>query len=112
MKEYTTQDALKKAEEYCKTNPNWELICNIKESNTLSLSFDELSSSEQAKWRKAYPIMTKLAWEELGNAPSRHPFKYVSGAGGVFDNVLDVPHGHQLMMIFDLSRAKSGGYAY
>lgn len=112
MPEYTVNDAKVKAEEYCKQHPDWELICNIEDTDTLSLSFSELPKSEQKQWRLRHHEHAEDAWSEFGIAPSRHPFKHVSGAGELFDTCLNVPMGHQSMMIFNTAITRKGGYAY
>lgn len=112
MPVYTVADAKREAVKYCRKHPKWELICNIKDTNSLSLSFNELPIPEQSKWLNAYLNDTDEAWSELGNKPSRHPFKHISGAGEIFDNCLDVPFEHQSMMIFNRSKTRKGGYDY
>ena len=110
MEQYSVQDALVHARAHCANHPNWQPICDIENTNNLSLSFSELPAKIQNDWRRHYPVDPEEAWAEFGIAPSRHPFKHVTGKGELFDSALDVPLGHQSMMIFDLSKAREGGY--
>jgi len=110
--QYTVENASDKAKAYCDKHPGWQRICDIEDSDSLSLKFKELPVRVQASWEAYYPSDPEGAWEEFGCGVSRHPFKFICGAGGVYSNVLDVPLGHQSMMIFNTSRTRKNGYSY
>lgn len=108
--QYSTEDAANKAKAYCEKNKGWQRICDIENSDALMLAFEELPAKVQNAWKREYPSNPKGMWEEFGSGISRHPYKFVSGAGEVFDKATDVPYGHQLMMIFNTSKTRKAGY--
>jgi len=110
--EYSVNDAARHAKTYCDKHKGWQRICDVKESEILSLRFDELPLREQRAWKNQCPTAPEDSWKEFGIAPSRHPFKFMSGAGEIYGKHIDVPSGHQVMMLFNTSRTRKGGYRY
>jgi hypothetical protein len=97
---YTTDQAAKHALDWCAKNTKWKRICDIKDSDALMKTWEELPAKVRKEWEREYPSDPKYAWQEFGSAPCKVEFGFISGKGEFYSDVLAVPHLHNLMMIF------------
>lgn len=97
---YTTDQAANKAKEWCQSNPGWERVCDIEDSDALYVSYNELSKKEKKGWEDQYPFDAEDAWAEFGTAKCKVPYGFITGKGEFYNEVISVPHGHQLMLVF------------
>lgn len=93
---FTVQQALT----WCAKHSGWKPIAEITDSDALYKTWDELSSTEQGRWRREYGRSARAAWESLGSRPCNVPTGFVSGAGVFYRRSTEVPNGHSFMMIF------------
>jgi hypothetical protein len=101
METYTPEQASQKAIEWCNANKGWKRICDIEDSDSLYKTFDELPKKVQNYWIDEYgKYNAENAWKEFGESYCKVPTGYVSGKGEFYENVLDVPRHHNLMMVF------------
>jgi hypothetical protein len=66
-KELTSFDLVyEKAKIFCKENPEWEMICNIEDSDSLYYTWEELREDEQKPWIDYYgKLDADKAWREF-----------------------------------------------
>jgi len=104
MTSYTVEQAKLAAEKFCSNNAGWEMICDIEDSDSLYKGWNDMDKKVKAAWRKKYGMAgAQDAWESLADKPCKVPYKFISGAGEVYDSILDVPAFHNSMMIFKVS---------
>ncbi|MBL5772725.1 hypothetical protein HV436_18535 [Bacillus sporothermodurans] len=101
LETYTTDQAAQKALEWCEVNKGWKRICDIEDSDSLYKTWDELPKKIKNYWIKAYgEYSAESAWKEFGESYCKFPKGFITGKGEFYENVLDVPLYHNLMMVF------------
>lgn len=60
------EEQLKKYREWQKQNPEWELICDIQETKSLYVQWNELPVVERRVWVDNFGDAAKDAFEEFG----------------------------------------------
>lgn len=102
--EYSTDEAAIHALRFCEKHPGWKRICDIGDTKSLYKTWEELSEREKRLWVKDYGTLgAEDAWNEFGSAPCKVQYGFISGKGKFYKKVTDVPHLHNLMMVFKVS---------
>ncbi|MCE9605054.1 MAG: hypothetical protein K8U03_09165 [Planctomycetia bacterium] len=102
--QFTVQDALRHAREFCRLNPTWTPICDLtNEADYAPIPWKELPEWERRPWRGRYRGYAKAAWEEFKTNPLyRFRYGHVSGAGEFHFDSAKIPFGHNSMMVFEV----------
>lgn len=98
--EYCTEEASIHALRFCEKYPGWKRICDIEDSDNLYKTWNELSERAKRPWIREYRDRAEDAWGEWGNKPCKVQYGFISGKGKFYKKVTDVPHLHNLIMIF------------
>ncbi|MCO1599855.1 hypothetical protein [Desulfosporosinus nitroreducens] len=104
---YTTEQASEHAKKWCSQHKGWKRICDIEDSDALYKTWDELPVKVRKEWESHYGYSAENAWLEFGRKPCKVPKGFITGKGEFYENVLDVPPWHNLMMVFQTSKLKS-----
>ena len=92
------QKQLAKYREWGKQNPEWELICDIEDSDALYVQWEELTSRERMSWVGTYRTAARDAFEEF--AIKRCKVKRAVLCPDMqLRDVMDWPHGF-CMLVF------------
>lgn len=59
-------------------NKDWELICDIEDSDKLYISFDELPKNEKLSWIETYKDEAEYAYKEFATAPCKVEYKFLN----------------------------------
>jgi hypothetical protein len=111
-KTYIPPPAFELAKEWCERNPNWKRICDIEDSDSLALSWNELPKRDRDRWERDYPRSGEDMWLEFAtNRPNRHRFGHIGDDGQFYSRVYDFPRGKPFnsMMVFEVG-GKAGVY--
>lgn len=84
-----------------KENPDWELICDIEDTDRLYVGWNELSKSDRMSWIGTFRGEAKEAFEEFGNPRCKVERKCLTEDLTLCD-ILDWPHGFN-MTVFKTS---------
>jgi hypothetical protein len=104
---YSVEQAAKHALNWCKKHPAWMRICDLPfPTEELYYKWEELSKKEQEPWIEEYARSAKEAWEEFSYGKCKVEYGFISGRGDFYDDVLDVPPFHNLMMVFKVDKKK------
>lgn len=96
--------AKEKARIFCMKNPEWEMICNIPESDDLYYTWEELSKKEQKPWIEHYgKIYAKDAWLEFSYGKCKVEYGFIAEDGLFYHNH---PIDKNIMMIFKIRGEK------
>lgn len=87
------------AADWCKQNPKWRRICDIKHSDRIQLGWDELPKSFRKQFEKY--VDPEEFWQENGPHPYRHRYGFIGEDGQLYSEVTDVPAGMNLVMVFE-----------
>ncbi len=60
------QEQLNKYREWQRQNPEWELCCDIEDTNSLYIQWNDLSKEERMHWIGLYGVGGEEAFEEFG----------------------------------------------
>lgn len=102
--------ASEKAKEWCKRNPKWQRICDIEDSDSLMLSWNEIPRRDRLAWIHQYRDSAESAWREFSSHhPCRHRFGHIGDDGQFYGWVLDLPPMMNSMMVFETG-GKPGVY--
>ena len=104
---YTTQQASDHAKTWCTQHRGWERICDIEDSDVLYKTWNELPAKVRKEWEDHYGSSGEAAWLEFGTKPCKVLKGFITGKGEFYENVLDVPPWHNLMMVFQTSKLKT-----
>lgn len=103
---FTTEQASNHAKIWCANHRGWQRICDIEDSDALYKTWDELPAKVRKEWEAHYGNSGEAAWLEFGRKPCKVPNGFITGKGEFYENVLDVPILHNLMMVFQTSKLK------
>lgn len=102
--EFSTDEAAIYALRFCEKHPGWKRICDIENTESLYKAWEELAEKDKKPWIKDFGILGAMdAWKELGVAPCKVQYGFISGNGKFYKRVTDVPRLHNLMMVFKVS---------
>lgn len=102
---YTVEQAAQKALEWCEKHPAWKRICDIENTDSLYYTFSELPKREQKYWIDTYgEYSAESAWREFGRGKCKVPFGHITGKGEFYDDILQVPLHHNMMMVFKVGK--------
>jgi len=83
---------LEKYRKWQKEHPEWELICDIPDTDSLYIQWNELSKAERMSWIGTYREGAKDMFEEFGIKRCKVP-QMVLGEDLEFYEVSDWPYG-------------------
>jgi hypothetical protein len=99
-----------KALAWCQRNPKWKRICDIVDSNSMTLSWFEIPSSHRKVWIERHGDSAEDCWREFSsNHPQRHRYGFIGSNGVFYDHILDLPRCMNSMMVFEIG-GKPGVY--
>jgi hypothetical protein len=107
---YSPDQASKHAIKWCQDNPGWERICDIKNSDRLYLTWQDLTKKAKKFWEEEYGRHSaESAWQEFGTAICKVSRGFVTGKGEFYtwENQEQIPFGHNLMMVFKMDELQS-----
>lgn len=105
---YTTDEAAEQALAFCKANKGWKRICDLKDSDALYKTWDELPKKIRKAWvDECGEESAPSAWKEFGDAYCKVPKGYITGKGEFYENVLEVPLSHNLMAVYKVGNKYS-----
>jgi hypothetical protein len=99
-KPFTTDQAAEQAVKWCKAHPGWQRICDIEDTDSLYEQWEDLPYRARKFWENECRSDPKGSWQRFETAKSKVPTGFISGAGFFYDNALDVPACHNMMMVF------------
>lgn len=97
------------AAKWCRNNEGWSRICDIEDSDRLTLTWKQLPERVQRLWRRAWPGTPEEAWRAFGNTPQLHRFGFIADDGKFYSDIRRVPQGMNSMMVFEVG-GTSGVY--
>jgi hypothetical protein len=106
---YSPEQAALKAQRFCEETQGWKRICDIPDSDSLYLTWEELPKKTRNSWIREYgEYSAESAWREFGQAVCKVPFGHISGKGEFYPNYefVKAPSGHNGMMIFKIDELK------
>jgi len=112
---YSPEQAALHAQRFCEENPGWKRICDISDSDSLYLTWEELPKKIRNSWIRDYgEYSAESAWREFGQAKCKVQFGHVSGKGDFYPNYefVKAPIGHNGMMVFKVDEIKGVRYAH
>lgn len=96
--------AKEKARIYCKENPEWEMICNIPESDDLYYTWEELEKEEKKPWIDHYgKLDADKAWNEFSYGKCKVENGFIAEDGLFYHNH---PIDKNIMMVFKIRGEK------
>jgi hypothetical protein len=92
----TFDQVLQQSADWCAGNPAWVRICDMPDGycDALHVQWNELSATQQRRWGSEY------GYQEFGTKRCKVPYGFVSGKGGFYERITDVPLFHNSMMVF------------
>lgn len=101
---YSTNEAAQKALVWCYENKGWKRICDIENNDSLYKTWEELPEKTKSEWVNQFgQYDAKNAWGEQGERICKVPFGFITGKGEFYKKAVDVPHGHNLMMVYKVN---------
>jgi hypothetical protein len=89
------------AKKWCERNPKWQRICDIDDSDSLTLKWSEIPQRDRDRWEHMYPYASEAAWQEFSTGkPTRHRRGHIGEDGQFYDCITDVPRMMNTMMVF------------
>lgn len=102
--------ASQKAKEWCERNPKWKRICDIEDSDSYILSWQEIPKRDRNQWVTRYGDSAESAWREFAAFhPMRHRFGFIGDDGNFYECITHLPKMMNSMMVFE-SGGKPGIY--
>lgn len=92
------KEQLAKYRQWQKRNPEWELCCDIQDTNAMYVQWEELSNRERMSWIGAYRDSAKDAFEEFAIKKCKVEQAVLCPDMQLRD-VMDWPHGF-CMLVF------------
>lgn len=109
---FTPEMAARHAYAFCEKNTNWQLYGEVPDGirERLGLDWTELPASLRAIFEREYHSSAEAAWREFGSCkPQRYRYGFISGEGVFYDEVTDIPFGHNFAMVVQTG-GKAGAY--
>ena len=98
---YSSDQAAKKALEWCDKHKGWKRICDLEDSDSLYKNWNELNDKEKKPWVEYYgQFNAESAWREFGKRPCKVKYGFITGKGEFYNNILKVPRFHNLMQVY------------
>lgn len=106
----TVMQARERALEWCKRNRKWKRICDIPNSDSFTLSWNEIPKRDRAEWEQLYGHSAEDAWRELScRNPCRHRYGFIGDDGNFYAEITLLPRLMNSMMVFEVG-GKPGIY--
>lgn len=102
--------AIDLAKKWCEKHQRWQRICDIPDSDAMSLKWDEIPKRDREYWERLYPHSSEDMWREFSSVHvTRHRRGYIADDGQFYGYILDVPRMMNTMMVFETG-GKPGVY--
>jgi len=95
----TTEEASKKAVEWCKNHYGWKRICDIENVDLLFTQWDELSNSEKECFDNNIDY-----WVEFGRKFCKVPYGYITASGEFIRNI-HLRGDYNIMTVFKVNES-------
>lgn len=109
----TTPSAVEAAKEhayvFCQRRPKWQPYCDIEDTESLSITWEELPAGYRQIWEERHRESAEAIWREFGAKPQRHRYAFIGSDGVAYDEITDMPAGVSHMMVFQTG-GKAGIY--
>lgn len=94
--------AIELAKKWCEKNPKWQRICDIPDSDSMSLKWHEIPKRDREYWERLYPYSAEDMWREFSSVHvTRHRRGHIGDDGQFYGYLLDVPRMMNTMMVFE-----------
>lgn len=101
---YSFNEALERSLEWCKRNEGWERYCDIEDTDSLYLMWDDLPEETRNRWKEEYSEESaESMWEEFAYKIAKFPFGFISGKGEFYEDILRIPINHNFMTVFKMN---------
>jgi hypothetical protein len=89
--------------EILRREPGWKRICDIPDSDSLYLTWDELPKKSRNSWIREYgEYSAEYAWRQFGRSFAKFHSDTYRGRAIFYPNyeMVNAPNGHNVMMVF------------
>ncbi len=88
------------AAEWCEKHPKWKRICDIENSDSLTLGWAELPKRIRQPYERYND--PESHWREFATKPYRHRYGFVGENGEFYPEITQLPLGVNCVMVFEV----------